>query len=698
MQIFNEILDKHLCTTPKLIRIHLDDKGNKISGTIDTGYGYKIFTLNFILDYMHAGNVLLNANIKGGYLQITSSAPNFIDLSNKYVNSWYIIEYLGQSYWRCQCKCGTIKAVAGRTVTSGKSTNCGCKRDRPSNFIDLTGKTFGLWEVQSYAGDRMWNCICECGEQRAVNTQSLTEGKSTNCGAAIHKSTFIDLTKQQIGDWTVLYYAGKKKWHCRCSCGTERDITSAALRSLLSLSCGHVEDLSKQVFGEWTVIDYAGGSKWNCKCSCGVIKKIKTQALKNGSSTSCGHIEDLTGKEFGQWTVLSYAGNEMWTCQCSCGNISDAQAGNLKSFQSLSCGCCNLTKRKSWQREATRNKEKFNSILANACLFLNSKLTIKEVAYIFDIDMRYVYNLKQKYDSDIYFEKIESLTSEQEDSLYDFLLTLNCTEIIRHNREILKGKELAFYIKDKQLAIEYNGVYWHSSFKKDKNYHLSKTLECKKNNIELIHIFEYEWQNSRIRTILENILKSRLDIQQIKIYARNTELRTISTSEYTSFLSQNHLQGSTFCDIALGLYYNNELIQVMTFGKPRFNAEYDTELLRLCTKMGYKIIGGANKLFKHYIKEHQTESIVSYCDLSKFTGKVYEQIGMKFDGLTTVNYVYVNLDDLSVLSRYQCQKHKLIEQGYGTESQTEEEIMFNRNYVKIYNCGNARYIYKLGVK
>lgn len=47
--------------------------------------------------------------------------------------------------------------------------------------IDITGKRFGRWTVLSYAGDRKWNCRCNCGTERAVDGASLRKGLSTGC-------------------------------------------------------------------------------------------------------------------------------------------------------------------------------------------------------------------------------------------------------------------------------------------------------------------------------------------------------------------------------------------------------------------------------------------------------------------------------------------------------------------------------------
>ena len=87
------------------------------------------------------------------------------------------------------------------------------------------------------------------------------------------------------------------------------------------------------------------------------------------------------------------------------------------------------------------------------------------------------------------------------------------------------------------------------------------------------------------------------------------------------------------------------------------------------------------------------ESIISYCDISKFSGKVYEQLGFVASGISKPNYRWLDLQTEDVLSRYKTQKGRLLEKGLGKLGDTEEEIMKKLGYVRIFDCGNARYIW-----
>ena len=86
-----------------------------------------------------------------------------------------------------------------------------------------------------------------------------------------------------------------------------------------------------------------------------------------------------------------------------------------------------------------------------------------------------------------------NISSKPEEELCAYLDTFNLS-YIRNTREIIKPQELDLYIPNAKLAIEYNGLFWHTEEKRaNKNYHLNKTVSCKEKGIQLIHIFSDEW-------------------------------------------------------------------------------------------------------------------------------------------------------------------------------------------------------------
>jgi hypothetical protein len=175
-----------------------------------------------------------------------------------------------------------------------------------------------------------------------------------------------------------------------------------------------------------------------------------------------------------------------------------------------------------------------------------------------------------------------------------------------------------------------------------------------------------------------------------RIHARKTEIRNVPSKESNRFLVENHLQGSCVSKVNLGLYYDGELVALMTFGKPRFNKGYEWELLRFCNKVGYSVVGGAMKLISKFRSVH-IESIISYANREHSTGKLYSAIGFQLTSTSNPNYQWTK--GKTVLKRYQTQKHKLqslLGESFDP-SKTETLNMFNNGYRRIWDCGNLVY-------
>ena len=567
-----------------------------------------------------------------------------------------------------------------------------------TNFVDLTGKQFGNWLVLKYLGKSKWLCECQCENKthKEIHSYSLREGKSTSCGC-IRKmnntqSKLEDLTGKQFGDWLVLRYAGDSMWECECQCEnkTRRLVKAQSLKSGKSKSCGHstnkFKDLTNKVYNNWKVIKYAGNQKWTCECQCSkhTIKDIDTYNLINGLSKSCGctkeisnKLIDLTNMQFGELTVIKYIGENKWLCQCSCGNKSIHYGHNLRrSNNTISCGCKEITP--YTKQEIIYKINEYTNKTGNKP-FSDDLCTILDRAYT--SVRRYInkYNLEE-YLNNTYKSKAEYELNQLYPTNY-----VNCRNII--------DSELDLYYPDKNTAIEFNGSYWHSEIYKDKYYHQRKTIDCATKNIQLIHIFEYEWNDKDTKEKIKKILNNKLGITKPnKVYARNTYIKFIDKSEADNFLNTYHLQNTALAKYYLGCYSKseNELLGVITFGIPRFNKEYEYEIVRLCWKDNVHVIGGTEKLFKFFINNVEVSSIITYVDISKFTGNVYTKIGFKptNKSITEPNYVWWSYRENIILSRYQTMKHKLIKQGLGEENQTEDEIMTSLGFYKIYNSGN----------
>ena len=281
-----------------------------------------------------------------------------------------------------------------------------------------------------------------------------------------------------------------------------------------------------------------------------------------------------------------------------------------------------------------------------------------------------------------------SMQNEVEEYIISLLGT--DIEIKRDSRSVISPYEIDIFIPSLNIGIEFDGKYWHSSEVLPRDYHLNKTKLCEEKGIHLIHIFEWEWDNPVTKELVKKRLKNLLDKKQNKIFARKCIVKEIDTDLAKVFIEEYHLQGYCSATIKLGLFYNNELVSVMTFGKPRFNNKYQYELLRFCSK--YPVIGGASKLLVYFEKNFKPNSLISYanrCWSSKLDN-VYEKIGFKLIDESDPGYVYVSKIGNKVLTRYQCQKHKLkdvLGEDKFDINKTELQNMLDNNFLRIFDCG-----------
>jgi hypothetical protein len=264
-------------------------------------------------------------------------------------------------------------------------------------------------------------------------------------------------------------------------------------------------------------------------------------------------------------------------------------------------------------------------------------------------------------------------------------------EIILSDTELLNGLELDIYLPELKIAIELNGDRFHSDLFKTKSYHINKTKECNDLGIRLIHIWLHDWIKKE--DIIKSQLKNILYKTDTKIYARKCDIREVNFSDSKLFLNKNHLQGNSVSKHRYGLYHNNELVQIITFGKlrratGRKSKPNSYELIRSCNRINTNVVGGVSKLFNHFITQHKPEYVLSFANRDWSVGNMYDKIGMSFVGYTPPGYFYSNGSRKE--HRFNHQKHKLVSMGFDSKK-SEYQIMSDRGYYRIWNTGNLTY-------
>jgi hypothetical protein len=246
------------------------------------------------------------------------------------------------------------------------------------------------------------------------------------------------------------------------------------------------------------------------------------------------------------------------------------------------------------------------------------------------------------------------------------------------------NQELDIFLPDLNIGIEYNGLYWHGELKKEQNYHKNKFLFFENIGIRLISVWSDDFINKNDLVI--NVIKNAITGGE-KIFARNCHVKLVEKEKEFKFLEENHLQGYNGSTVCYGLYHNEELVQLMSF--TYWKSKKSWEIQRLCTKMDINVIGGTEKLWKHFLSNNNPKHVFSYSSCDYFTGKVYEKLGMNLEKITEPSYWWS--DGYERITRQSVQKHKLIKMFPEMSNMSEIEIMKSLKYFRVFNCGNKKY-------
>lgn len=273
--------------------------------------------------------------------------------------------------------------------------------------------------------------------------------------------------------------------------------------------------------------------------------------------------------------------------------------------------------------------------------------------------------------------------SGEENSVLLYIKSIYDGIIIENSRSIISPYELDIFIPEFNLAIEYDGIFWHNSDRVGKDYHTKKTSMCLDIGIELLHIFSNEWINNC--EIWKSVILNKLK-QSKKIYARKCKIKLVTKNDAIQFFDNNHLQGSINRGNFYGLYFNDILVACINYGKSRYG-KFEWEIYRYCNLLGTTVVGGFSKLLKKIPVEG---TVVSYANARWSVGNLYKSCGFEYSHTTRPNYFYVKSGKL--YSREKFQKHKLIKLlNIFDENLTESENMKNNGYDVIHDCGNLVY-------
>ena len=378
-----------------------------------------------------------------------------------------------------------------------------------------------------------------------------------------------------------------------------------------------------------------------------VKKSLSTYFIEKYGVNNPSKLKEVTDKR--KQTILSKYGVE--------------SALSLKEFQEKS----KQTNLKKYGTEFYTQTNEYRLMIKDKIFEKNSELINNEVYKLVDNNIseftincsrckkdfiinRQLYRNRTKIGEDICINcnPIGSNTSKGEKEIYNFIKENYLGEIIENYR---LNKEIDIYLPELKLGFEFNGLYWHSELNRSKNYHKEKYLYFQQLGIQIVSFWEDDWYFKK--EIIKSMILNKLSCTKRRIYARKCEIRELNAQKHNGlirdFLEQNHIQGFVGSKIKIGLFYDDELVSLMTFGDLRKVLSHtkesnNFEMLRFCNRINTSVIGGSSKIFKYFLKKYKPKKIISFSDNSRSNGNVYNKIGFKLESESFGNYFwYKNL-------------------------------------------------------
>lgn len=259
-----------------------------------------------------------------------------------------------------------------------------------------------------------------------------------------------------------------------------------------------------------------------------------------------------------------------------------------------------------------------------------------------------------------------------------------------HHRQIDPSYEYDITVPDKKIAIEFNGLYWHSESFKPKNYHRDKTRAAERAGWRVIHVWEDDWRDRR--SVVERMLARKIGVStEPRVNARETQVQSVSVKEANEFLETNHIQGASRGSVRYGLFWGDRLVAIAVFLHRDVSGSW--ELVRYATDS--LVRGGFSKLIHHFEKEHSPREIVTFSENTISDGGLYESTGFVRDKEITPDYHYVVAGKRVHKFNYRLKRFRSDPGLEYRDGLTERELSELNGLKRIYDAGKVRWVFSL---
>lgn len=290
--------------------------------------------------------------------------------------------------------------------------------------------------------------------------------------------------------------------------------------------------------------------------------------------------------------------------------------------------------------------------------------------------------------------KCAHIVSSSEQELFDMLRSVLPNDVLmeQSNRSIITPYELDIYFPDLNIAIEYNGLYWHSHSRLgDKNKHYNKWKACADNGVQLIAVWEDDWVNNK--SLVMNMLLHKLGYSSTdSIYARNCGVVSLDYSNASEFLNSFHIQGSVRGSYYYGLVDHNGVLAAVSVWRRNGSRLY---LDRYATSK--RVVGGCGKLLKHVVSTccDGVDEIVTFSDNSLSDGSLYENLRFIVDDYLKPDYSYIVDGKREHKFGYRKKRFMSDPMLDYRENLTESQLALLNGIDRVYDYGKVRWIMPL---
>lgn len=285
---------------------------------------------------------------------------------------------------------------------------------------------------------------------------------------------------------------------------------------------------------------------------------------------------------------------------------------------------------------------------------------------------------------------------EQEVVAYIKSILPKDVEIKENDRKLISPKELDIYIPELSVAVEFNGLYWHSEANgKSKNYHYNKWKQCKSKNVQLITVWEDDWlyRQEHVKSQLSTLLRT--PYKQLSTHASKLSAKEVDKNKAKEFYNSSYLKefssDSNYCALV-----NNEKDSICALLTWKQADEKVVIIEDYCEKDS--VVNGLEKLIHHILKRinnKNVENIIAHIDNSSVHGASFEKIGFMQVQSVKYNFSYVVKRERVHESHMSAAFFEGNQELVYDSDLTLEELKIKNGITKLWDCGKIRYVLNL---